>query len=141
MYDGQVFSQQFSLTSFNCSCVQLNKFPLINFSLTSFICSCVRHKLKRFSLTRSLVQLFCSTLFMSAFEQKAPCQGKTYQFMSYTRANKTCQGKTCQFMSYTRANKTCQGKTCQFMSCTRANKTCRGKICQGKLGRLCGTLI
>ena len=24
---------------------------------------------------------------------KAPCQGKTCQFMSYTRANKTCQGK------------------------------------------------
>ena len=28
VYDEQVFFQQFSLTSFNCSCVQLNKFSL-----------------------------------------------------------------------------------------------------------------
>ena len=27
---------------------------------------------------------------------KAPCQGKTCQFMLYTRADKTCQGETCQ---------------------------------------------
>ena len=60
VYDEQVFSQQFSLTSFNCWCVQLNKF-----SLTSFICSCVRHKWTSFSLTRSLVQ----KLAWPAFEQ------------------------------------------------------------------------
>ena len=39
------------------------------------------------------------SLFKSRHEQllnKAPCQGKTCQFMLYTRANKTCQGETCQ---------------------------------------------
>ena len=58
----------------------------------------------------------------------------------YQLLNKaSCQGKTCQFMLYTRANKTCQGKTCQFILYTRANKTCqKGKpACQGKLGRAC----
>ena len=85
---------------------------------------------------------------------KAPCQGKTCQFMSYTRANKTCQRKTCQGKLGRLCGALSQGKLVQLY--TRAIKTCQGKLleknlfivhtsreswqetCQGKLGRLCG---
>ena len=82
------------------------------------------------------------TLFKSCHDQllnKAPCQGKTCQFMSYTRANKTCQGKLVQL--YTQAIKTCQGKllekSCSSYTRTRKAANCQG-TCQGKLGRVCG---
>ena len=72
-----------------------------------FCCwSCVLNK-KRFRVKpRTDDQVFLDKFFLhqgALFKSwscqilyKVPCQGKTCQFMSYTRANKTCQGKTCQ---------------------------------------------
>ena len=123
VYNEQVFPHNFSLISFVCSCVRLDdkfkppvhttKFSLTsslvallahvyneqvaphNFSLINFVCSCVRLHDKIF-LDDDIRTFACSKSWHNLLLNKASCQGKTCQFILYTRANKACQGKTCE---------------------------------------------
>ena len=70
--------------------------------------------------------LFLFKIWTCQLLNKAPCQGKSCQFMSYTRANKTCQGKTCQGKLGRLCEALSQGKRVQLY--TRAIKTCQGKL-------------
>ena len=63
--------------------------------------------------------------------QVFPWQGALFKTWSCQLLNKApCQGKTCQFMSYTRANKTCQGNI--WLSVpglkSRSRKTCSAVV-------------